>query len=188
MPGGGEILAAASLSHIGHHSLATNKLCYRRYPLSTENSSEREIGVSTNRTSGLSVWASDADVSVGPDQTRYPGLFALAAAVTVSPVGGGGTSYQKRGLLDLPIFCDFHQTLPTLCARASVRGLRTELHWGDEGSVGGVSRHWATGLATTFPVTRHILLSRPLLCYLHGSHFLWTKAAHVKCLFLRYLR
>ena len=96
MPGGGEILAAASLSHIGHHSVATNKLCYRRYPLSTENSSEREIGVSTNRTSGLSVLVSDAYVSVGPDLTRYQGLFALAA-VTESPVGGGGegggTSY-----------------------------------------------------------------------------------------------
>ena len=116
MPGGGEILAAASLSHIGHHSVATNKLCYRRYPLSTENSSEREIGVSTNRTSGLSVPVSDAYVSVGPDLTRYRGLFALAAAVTVSPVGGGGegggTSYQKRGLLEISTkCCDFHQTL-----------------------------------------------------------------------------
>ena len=121
MPGGGEILAAASLSHIGHHSVATNKLCYRRYPLSTENSSEREIGVSTNRTSGLSVPVSDAYVSVGPDLTRYRGLFALAAAVTESPVGGGGEEegpHTKR-----EDFWRYPQYVVTF-----TRHWRTELH------------------------------------------------------------
>ena len=64
----------------------------------------------------MSVLVSDAYVSVGPDLTRYRGLFALAAAVTDSPVGGGGkgggTSSQKRELLEISTkCCDFHPSL-----------------------------------------------------------------------------